>query len=130
MKNRIHKKELYRFLIGGGSAVIVDYMVYRVLLMAGAGMSFSKGISYVCGAIAGFLINKFWTFESKNFCRMEILRYIILYAISACINAGVNKLVISVVNVQIAGFFVATGVSTVINFLGQKYFVFMKKEST
>lgn len=125
--NKIKRKELLRFLVGGGSAVITDYAGYRALLYMGLNMSASKAFSYVCGAVVGFLINKYWTFESKTFSRMEIARYILLYAVSAGVNAGVNKLVMAVVGIQILAFLCATGVSTVLNFLGQKFFVFVKK---
>lgn len=123
----IKKKELLRFLVGGGSAVITDYIGYRALLYMGLGMSVSKAFSYVCGAAVGFVINKYWTFESKAFSKMEIARYILLYAVSACANAGVNKLVMSVVGIQAFAFLCATGVSTVLNFMGQKFLVFKKK---
>ena len=128
MNNRIKKKELMRFLIGGGSAITTDYIIYMLLLYAGMAMSVSKAVSYICGAIVGFVINKIWTFESKGFSKMEIMRYILLYVVSACVNAGVNRMVMFVVNMQLLAFFCATGVSTVLNFLGQKFFVFVKKE--
>ena len=128
MNNRIKKKELMRFLIGGGSAITTDYIIYMLLLYAGMAMSVSKGVSYICGAIVGFVINKIWTFESKGFSKMEIMRYILLYVVSACVNAGVNRMVMFVVNMQLLAFLCATGVSTVLNFLGQKFFVFVKKE--
>lgn len=127
MENKIRKKELLRFLVGGGSAVVTDYIVYRMLLYFGIDMSVSKAVSYVSGAAIGFVINKLWTFESKGFSKMEIVRYIMLYAVSACANAGVNKLVMFIVNIQIFAFLCATGVSTVLNFIGQKFFVFVKK---
>lgn len=126
--NRIRKKELLRFLVGGGSAVATDYLVYKILLYAGINMSVSKATSYVCGAVVGFVINKLWTFESKGFIRMEVVRYIILYMVSACVNAGVNRLVMFGFNIQMLAFLCATGVSTVVNFLGQKFFVFVKQE--
>lgn len=128
-ENRIKKKELLRFLVGGGSAVVTDYLIYKLLLYAAIDMSVSKAISYVCGAIVGFVINKLWTFESKGFSQMEIIKYIMLYAASACANAGVNKLIMFSFNIQILAFLGATGVSTVLNFLGQKFFVFAKKSS-
>ena len=128
MNNRIKKKELMRFLIGGGSAITTDYIIYMLLLYAGMAMSVSKAVSYICGAIVGFVINKIWTFESKGFSKMEIMRYILLYVVSACVNAGVNRMVMFVVNMQLLAFLCATGVGTVLNFLGQKFFVFVKKE--
>ena len=126
----IKYKELLRFLVGGGSAVLTDYLVYRLLLSTDMDISFAKGISFVCGSIVGFIINKYWTFESKYFKVQEIFRYVILYATTALINALVNNITLSIIDIQIIGFLAATGVSTVLNFLGQKFFVFSNKENT
>lgn len=124
--NRIKKKELFRFLVGGGSAVCVDYISYKVLMHLGLDISIAKGSSFILGSIVGFIINKFWTFESKHFSKGEILRYIILYSCTAVINAAVNRAVIMIASSELLGFFCATGTSTILNFLGQKYFVFRK----
>lgn len=129
MKDRLSEirlKELLRFLVGGGSAVVTDYIMYRLLLHWNCNLSLSKAVSYICGAAVGFVINKFWTFESKGFSRMEIVRYIILYAFSACVNAGANKLVLIITGIQLFAFLCATGISTFLNFVGQKFFVFVK----
>ncbi|MBR0098286.1 MAG: GtrA family protein [Treponema sp.] len=127
MAETIKLKECLKFLVGGGSAVIVDFVLYRLLVYIGLSVSPSKALSYVAGAAVGFVINKLWTFESKKFSKMEILRYVILYAVSACANAGVNKCVLWITGWTFFAFLCATGVSTIMNFLGQKYFVFVKK---
>lgn len=124
--NKIKKKELLRFLVGGGSAVATDYIIFKGLLYAGIDISISKAFSYICGAAVGFIINKFWTFESKFFSKAEIIKYISLYAISACLNTAINKLIIVIVDMQTFAFLCATGTSMVINFLGQKFFVFSR----
>ena len=126
--NKIQIKEILKFLVGGGSAVLIDYITYRILLTIGWNLSAAKAVSYVCGAAVGFVINKLWTFESKGFSRLENVKYVILYGFSACMNAMVNRIVIMVVSVQLFAFLCATGVSTIINFLGQKFFVFVKEE--
>lgn len=125
--NKIQIKEVLKFLVGGGSAVVIDYSVYRMLLAAGWGLSPSKAAAYACGAAAGFVINKLWTFQSRGFSRQEIIKYVLLYAFSACVNVAVNKTVLMGVPVQAAGYLCATGASTAINFLGQKFFVFVKE---
>lgn len=125
-KNKIRKKEIIRFLFGGGSAVIVDYLAYQWFMSMGLDRNIAKAISFVCGAIVGFVINKFWTFESRSFSKGEIIRYVILYACTACINALVNKIVLTLVSIEMLGFLCATAVSTILNFMGQKYFVFRK----
>ena len=59
-----------KFLVGGGSAVVVDASVY-VALKAYIDIAAAKSISYILGAVVGFIINKRWTFQSKKF---KILR--------------------------------------------------------
>lgn len=125
-ENRIQVKEILKFLVGGGSAVVIDYIIYQVLLSIGWNLSASKAVSYVCGAAAGFVINKLWTFESRGFSKAEIIKYVVLYAFSACVNACVNRLVVMLLGMALFAFLCATGVSTVMNFIGQKFFVFVK----
>ncbi len=119
-------KEILKFLVGGGSAVLTDALVYWLLQKAGMDLSAAKAISFVCGSIVGFIINKLWTFQAKRFSFAEILRYCILYTCTALINTGVNYAVLYFVGIQIFAFLCATGVSTILNFLGQKFFVFRK----
>ena len=122
--SRIKIKEVLRFLVGGGTAVVVDFCIYRLLLLFSWNMDIAKMISFICGAGVGFIINKFWTFERKQFVIKEVLKYVALYTCTGVINAIVNRCTLSIIKIQIIGFLVATGVSTVLNFLGQKYVVF------
>ena len=127
--NRFDFKELLRFLVGGGSAVLTDFISYRLLLAAGVPTDAAKAVSYVLGAAVGFVINKLWTFRSRAFSISEILKYIVLYTCSALVNTLVNKLVLRLFGINLLAFLAATGVSTVLNFLGQKFFVFRKGRS-
>ncbi len=120
-------KELMKFCIGGGSAVIVDFIVY-MLFKQYLDVSIAKVISFVAGAVVGFIINKLWTFESKTFKTGEIMKYVILYVCSATANTLVNKGVLTLADWTFLAFLCATGTSTVMNFLGQKFFVFKKGE--
>lgn len=122
----IRVREILRFLVGGGSAVVVDYVAYKLLLHYGVDRSVSKAFSYVLGAAVGFIINKFWTFESSKFSVGEIGRYVVLYICSAIANTLVNKFVLFILSLEFFAFLCATGVSTIMNFFGQKFFVFKK----
>ena len=124
----IKKKEVLRFLVGGGSAVIIDFVTYRLMLMIGIDLIVAKAVSYILGAIVGFIINKLWTFESQKFSMGEILRYIVLYLLTAVANTLCNKLVLLIVAWEFFAFLCATGLSTILNFLGQKFFVFTKRK--
>lgn len=127
MKNSIKTKELLRFFVGGGTGVITDYIIYKILLSMSIDISISKTVSFICGSIVGFIINKLWTFESKSFVKSEIYKYVILYSITAIINSLINNLAIYIIGIQFIAFLCATGTSTVLNFLGQKFFVFRGK---
>ena len=127
IKSKFEIKEILKFLVGGGSAVVVDALFYAIL-KAYIDFSVAKAISYILGAFVGFIINKLWTFESKKFKVAEIYKYIILYACSAVVNTGVNKFVIWIIPSTVFAFLCATGTSTVMNFLGQKFLVFRKDE--
>lgn len=124
---KVQKKEIFRFLIGGGSGVLTDYICYCILIEMGIFLSISKGISYILGAIVGFIINKLWTFQSKQFQISEIRKYVILYICSAIINMIINKGTLWLFSSSWFAFLCATGTSTIINFLGQKFFVFSKE---
>lgn len=100
-----------------------------MLIYFGIDMSIAKAISYIAGAIVGFVINKFWTFECKQLSIREIFRYVILYACSAIANTVVNAGVMWVTSMTLFAFLCATGCSTVMNFIGQKFFVFKQNRS-
>lgn len=127
IKNKFEIKEVLKFLVGGGSAVIVDGLLYMFLKQY-MNLSGAKAISYVSGAVVGFIINKLWTFESKKFKIIEVYKYVILYACSAFANTVINRLTLCMFSSTVFAFLCATGSSTIINFLGQKFFVFKKGE--
>jgi putative flippase GtrA len=121
-------KETMKFIVGGSSAVLTDFATYYLLLYLGVYVAYAKCVSYVLGAIVGFVINKIWTFESKKFKFEEVWKYVVLYLVSALANTLVNQFILYIVSVKIIAFLVATGFSTIVNFLGQKFIVFKKDE--
>lgn len=117
------KKELKRFVIAGFSAVSTDLGIYY-LLMNLFNVNFSKGVSFLCGATVAFLINKYWTFEKKERSFNEIIKFAILYLVTLALNVLTNHIVLDISKIVILAFIVATGLSTVLNFIGQKWWVF------
>ena len=117
------KKELKRFLVAGLSAVGTDLVMYYILLNFLTTVT-SKAISFLLGTIIAFIINKFWTFEKHEKSIKEIFMFCILYSFTFGINVLTNKIVIESTNIILLGFIVATSFSTVLNFLGQKFWVF------
>ena len=124
-------KQVRRFIVIGVLSVLTDFAVYTLLTKLGLLLAVSKGISYVSGMVVGFIGNKLWTFESARRSAAEPITYVVLYTTTL----GVNVLVNSGVLALSAGwlpetwawrlaFLVATGVTTVLNFVGMKWITF------
>ena len=125
--NRI-KKEIRRFLVAGVGAVGTDLCLYYILCNF-LSHDIAKSISFISGTVVAYVINKYWTFESYTHSYIELLKFILLYSLTLGANVLTNKymLVASVGNTLLA-FLLATGVSTVLNFIGQKWWVFNSKK--
>ncbi|MEC9281062.1 MAG: GtrA family protein [Bdellovibrionota bacterium] len=119
----INKKELQRFLVVGLSAVGTDALVYFILINF-LSTEVAKMLSFVSGSFLAFLLNKIWTFENSASVKPQIIKFAILYISTLVINNYTNSLVLELFNNTLFAFLVATGVSTVLNFLGQKFWVF------
>ncbi len=118
------RKELIRFLIAGFSAVFTDMGTYYLILSV-LPPSAAKVISFICGTVVAYLLNKFWTFEKKKFCHKEMIRFALLYCTTLGVNVLVNKVALEITDSNyLFSFLAATGTSTVLNFIGQKWWVF------
>jgi putative flippase GtrA len=117
------KKELSRFLVAGFSAVGTDLGSYYVLLNL-LPHDPAKAISFILGTIVAFIINKYWTFEKHETSVSQILKFGILYTLTLGANVMTNNLVLDLSRHVLLSFLIATGVSTVLNFIGQKWWVF------
>lgn len=134
------KKQIFRFIISGICAVVTDMLFYYIL-SAFIELSLAKGISFLIGTITAYLLNKYFTFEKKEKSYNEIIKFIILYTTSLTANIIVNRICFIILPflfkhiyfldnnkmIKLFAFFFATGTSTIINFLGQKFWVFNSK---
>jgi len=116
------KKELKRFLVAGLSAVGTDLVIYYILLNF-LSHDVAKAISFLLGTIVAFVINKYWTFEKHEKSYKEIFQFGILYSATLGANVLTNKIVLNNIEIVFLAFLIATGVSTVLNFIVQKWWV-------
>jgi putative flippase GtrA len=117
-------KELPRFLVAGFSAVGTDAAFYW-LLLHWFSHSPSKALSFMAGTVVAFVINKYWTFERKEKSFAEVMKFAALYTMTLGANVAVNKLALFLFPGWVGlAFLAATGTSTVLNFIGQKWWVF------
>lgn len=118
------KKELARFLVVGCSAVATDFLIYFTLLNI-LQHAPAKTISFIAGTIVAYIFNKYWTFEKPEQNHVEMFHFFTLYATTLGANVTINQLSLHIFpNYILLAFLAATGTSTILNFIGQKWWVF------
>lgn len=126
-------RQILRFLVIGGSSVAIDGICYALITtLSGISPDIAKGISYVCGMLFGYWGNKLWTFESTKRSVSEPVFYVLIYACTLGLNVGINRTVLLFAGdeYRLLGFFLATGTTTVANFVGMKFLAFREQIST
>jgi putative flippase GtrA len=124
--NSINKKEMGKYLVAGMLALLTDSVVYFVAFHF-VSYSIAKSISFICGTCTAYFVNKYWTFEKKEKSVREAVRFATLYGTSFFVNVGINKLSLTLFpGFVLFAFLAATGSSTVLNFIGQKWWVFKR----
>ena len=124
--------EVARFLIVGGTTVLIDLICYFILIYMGFDTSLSKGVSFSVGTVFAYFANRNYTFQSSmgGFFRFTV--FTLLYLSTLVVNVVSNEIVIkltSQINSSlIIAFFIATTLSATLNFIGMKYIVFNSKK--
>jgi putative flippase GtrA len=122
------RSSLPRFLLVGGTTVLIDALVYQLLLVAGLDTGLAKGVAFAAGAVFAYVANWRFTFQGQR-NRWSPALFVLVYACALALNVGVNALVLSLLDDGTAyrlpiAFVVATGTSAAFNFLGMALLVF------
>ena len=123
------KRELAIFLVVGAMTVLLDFVSYLGLIRFEViAVDMAKATGFSIGTIFAYFANRFWTFGHRQKVSSSALRFAVLYASTLGANVLINSLALKLFADAAAAiplaFFVATGVSASLNFLGMKLFVF------
>ena len=126
-----HLRSLLRFLLVGGTAVLLDGASYVLLHRAGVPVDPSKAISFLIGAVFAYFANWRYTFGARRSRWSEVL-FVVVYALALGVNVAANAAVRAWLSTDTVGatiaFLVATGLSAAWNFVGMTLFVFQREE--
>lgn len=133
---------MVKFTLIGVTAVLVDLVVYYILLNTLPDPenplltleAMAKTCSFISGTIVTYNLNKFWTWRQNDHSNKRFVKFLLLYGISLGLNVTVNEVTLMILgNVDalawvprpyLIAFVAATGASAMLNFLGQKFWVF------
>jgi putative flippase GtrA len=141
--------EITKFSIVGFICFGLDLGVYYLVSQA-APTWFAKAIGFGIGVFANYNFNKYWTWGQRDKSNQRFARYITLYGLSGLVNILSNELFLSIIpNIEMVFSFravsgsvnelmaikadkffavvLAAGVTMVINFVGQKKWVFTQR---
>ena len=132
----MERKELTKFLkfgVTGALNTVIDSAVYALLITAfGANLFLAQTAGYACGTLNSYVMNRSWTFSSKNrFFSAELARFLIVNLLTLGVSyavlywlqlrfPGAGKLVLKLPVVC---------VTTVINFVFSRLWVFRTRKN-
>lgn len=119
--------QFIKFNVVGIMNTAVDFGVFMILnRYLGLTYAVSQVISYSCGMVNSYFLNKFWTFQKREgFTAIEVTKFIL---VNLC-SLGVSLLVLYILQSKwswevLPSKVLATGFSVGVNFLGNKFWVF------
>jgi putative flippase GtrA len=122
------QRELGRFLIVGSLTVGVDYVCYRLAMGVGIDVNMAKALGFGGGTVFAYFANRFWTFSARVPATGSVWRFAAVYGVNLGVNVLLNYWVLQALQAHsfaiATAFLVATGTSSMLNFLGMKYLVF------
>jgi putative flippase GtrA len=126
---------LFRFVLVGivntlaGSAIM--FLLYNV---ANMGYWFSSAANYAVGSFLSFFLNKYFTFNVRQWSAYMVITFILTITFSYLVGYGISKLAVNFLlkdspqkmreNIAL---FIGICLFTEINYLGQRFMVFRVK---
>lgn len=124
--------QFIKFNLVGVLNTLVDFGVYTLLTSLGLNNLIAQCISYACGMLNSYLLNTLWTFKVE---RKRTTTEFIKFACVNLVSLGTSLGILSIckywfmIDNVIYQKLIATPISLVVNFIGNKLFVFRSEET-
>lgn len=124
MKKNKLEYQILMFIVIGGLATTIDFIIYSYLLDF-ISINFSKLISMLVSSLFSYFMNKIFTFnKGKNYNSKYLIKFYIIFLLNLLTNIFANYYVYKWTSIKILAFILATLFGMIVNFIGQKFFVF------
>jgi putative flippase GtrA len=118
----------------------VDYGVFTLLNgIVGWPVGISNTISYSCGIVNSFLLNRYWTFKLKlKFFSLDFLKFVLINVLGWGVNTLTMVILVNGYSLSAKGLglfenivpkLIATVLSFIVNFAGSKLVVFREDKA-
>lgn len=110
----------------------IDFGVFTLLTQVfGWGVEVSQVISYTCGLVNSYFFNSRWVFKKENKkSTVQVAKFVAVNLVALGVSVGVLSLLVNSLHMnQMWAKVIATCFSLVVNFIGNKLFVFGDKKN-
>ena len=126
IKYKKHIIQIFKYNIVGIINTLIDLLIFTLLLsLINLDKNIAKLISFSCGVLNSFIMNKLWTFQkNREFKGKELVKFIIINGITLGFSMLlINLLTMFRLDPRIGNSF-AVFLAVIINYLGYKLWVF------
>jgi putative flippase GtrA len=120
-------------IVGIVNTAIGAGFMFVLYNLAGFGYWISSASNYVVGSICSFFLNKYFTFQVKEWSVFMIIIFVLIIVLSYLLAYGIAKPIISYIlcgfSEKIRGniaLFTGMFLYTILNYLGQRFLVFRR----
>lgn len=117
-------KKLVKYLCVGILNTIVGFGIIFLLMFFGVNPEISNLIGYAIGIIFSYVMNKFFTFESKNRSKKEFIKFILAMLTAYILNFITLKICLGLSINPYFSQIISGGVYTVSGYLLSRFWVF------
>lgn len=136
MLKKLPDSSILRFLLVGVLNTLVGAgLMFLLYNLAGCSYWISSAANYVAGGILSYFLNKYFTFRSRGFSWRQVGKFVLTVGICYALAYGAAKpLTLRLLSSwpkklqENAAMLVGMGFYTVLNYVGQRFFAFRRKE--
>lgn len=119
-----------KFAVVGVANTLVDFCVFTILAqLLGVNVYLAQVAGYSAGVVNSYVLNRSWTFRAKDrFFSPALVKFLFLSAGMLLLSTGILYLCYDTAGLpKLAAKAVATGITMVVNFLVNRFWVFRSR---
>lgn len=129
-------QQMARYLLCGSVSTAFDFILYLALVKIDLNINIAKAAGFLSASVVSYFLNRKFTFTGTQSSLRQFTNFFLIHGLAMIIDVAVNKEMLILLSsyrlqaprlVFMAAFIVATGVSVIANFSGQKFWVFTDK---
>ena len=120
-----------KFGLVGSLNTIIDFIVFAILTSVGANFLVAQILSYSCGLLNSYFVNRTWTFKQTKKASMgEFMRFLAVNVVTLSITLYLLDLFYTKQGMNLfLSKLLVTAIGTIVNFIGTKMLVFTKEKT-